>query len=187
MNAFKDAKVRNILFNILDTVLTNYVISIKTTKETWDKLRVHCERTKHVKKNLRSLLIQQYEYFEANPGETLTKTYDRFTQLLNKMAMYGKSYDNEDVNTKFMRALSEEWDEKSIAIREANELDEITLKAVYRKLRACDLEKKQRKTRKEGRTKGIALSIQTDKENYHEEHSGEILKKNLNKKKGKAI
>ena len=31
-NAFKDAKVRNILFNSLDTILTNYVISSTTTK-----------------------------------------------------------------------------------------------------------------------------------------------------------
>ena len=99
-----------------------------------------------------------------------------------------KSYDNEDVNTKFMRALYEEWDKKSTAIREKNDLDEITLEAVYGKLSTYDLEKQQRKTRKEGRTKSIALSlIQTDKEKYQEEQSGEILKQNLSKKKEKAI
>ena len=86
-NSFKDVKVRNILFNSLDTVLTNYVFSCKTSKEMWDKLRVHCEGMKHVKKNLISLLIQQYEYFEANTGETLIETYDMFTQLLNEMAI----------------------------------------------------------------------------------------------------
>ena len=32
-NVLKDAKVRNILFNSLDTVLTNYVLSCKNTKD----------------------------------------------------------------------------------------------------------------------------------------------------------
>ena len=48
----KDAKVKDILFNSLDTVLTNYVISCKTAQEMWETLKVHCEGTKHVKKNL---------------------------------------------------------------------------------------------------------------------------------------
>ena len=65
----KDAKVKDILFNSLDNVLTNYVISCQTAQEMWETLRVHCEGTKHVKKNLKSLLIQQYEYFEANSGQ----------------------------------------------------------------------------------------------------------------------
>ena len=70
-NTLQDAKVRNILFNSLDIVLTNYVISCSTSKEMWEKLRVHSEGTKHVKKNLRSLLIQQYEYFKANSDRNL--------------------------------------------------------------------------------------------------------------------
>ena len=140
-NVLKDAKVRNILFNSLDDVLTNYVLSCKTASEIWNRLQVHCEGTKPVKKNMKSLLIQEYEYFEARSGETLTETYDRFTKLLNDMAMHDKYYDNEDVNTKFIRALREMYDEKSTSIREANDLDEITLEAVYGKLRAYELEK----------------------------------------------
>lgn len=50
----------------------------------------HCEGTKDVKKNLRSLLIQEYEYFEANFGESLTDLYDRFTKLLNEMDVLDK-------------------------------------------------------------------------------------------------
>ena len=36
----KDAKVRNILHNSLDTVLSNRVIALKTAKEIWDTLEV---------------------------------------------------------------------------------------------------------------------------------------------------
>ena len=49
-NVLKDAKVINILFNSLDYVLTNYVLSCKTAIEVWNRLQVHCEGTKPVKK-----------------------------------------------------------------------------------------------------------------------------------------
>ena len=78
---------------------------------------MHCEGTKAVKKNMKSVLIQEYEYFEARSGEALTETYDRFTKLLNEMAMHDKYYDNEDVNTKFIRSLHEMYDEKTTIIR----------------------------------------------------------------------
>ena len=99
-NILKDAKVINILFNSLDSNLTNYVLSCKTAMEVWNRFQVHYEGTKHVKKNMKSLLIQKYEYFETRFGETLTETYDRFTKLLNDMAMHDRYYDNEDVNWK---------------------------------------------------------------------------------------
>ena len=184
-NVLKDANVINILFNSLDYVLTNYVLSCKTAIELWNRLQVHCEGTKPVKKNMKSLLIQEYEYFEARSGETLTDTYDRFTKLMNDMAMHDKYCDNEDVNTKFIRSLPEMYDEKSTAIREANDLDEITLEAVYGKLRAYDLEKQQRKGRGEGISKSIALMIQYGKEKLIKDQSGANEKKDSCRKKDK--
>ena len=120
---------------------------------------MHCEGTKPVKKNINSLLIHEYEYFEPRSGETLTDTYGRFTELLNDMAMHDKYYDNEDVNKKFIRSLPEMYDKKNTSIGEVNDLDEITMEAVYGKLRAYELEKQQGKGKGEGKTKFFALMI----------------------------
>ena len=57
------------------------------------------------------------------------------------MAMHDKYYNNEDVNTKFIRSLPEMYDEKTTTNREANDLDEITLEPLYGKMRAYKLEK----------------------------------------------
>lgn len=65
--------------------------------------------------------------------------------------------DNEVVITKFFRALLEEWDNKITTIRESRGLDEIPLEAVYCRLNAYDLEKQQRKTRKDGKIKLLHL------------------------------
>ena len=49
-DVLKDAKVKNILHNSLDEVLSNRVITCKTAKEIWDALEVQCQGTKAIKK-----------------------------------------------------------------------------------------------------------------------------------------
>ena len=82
---------------------------VRTAKKIWDALEVQCQGTKAIKKNRRALLIQEYEQFEAKADESLTEVYDRFLSLLNELSLVGKVYDNEDSNTKFLRALTEDW------------------------------------------------------------------------------
>ena len=50
----KDAKVKNILHNSLDNVMSNRVIACKFTKEIWIALKVQCQGTKEIKKNKKS-------------------------------------------------------------------------------------------------------------------------------------
>ena len=68
----KDAKVRNLLHNGRDPVMSNRVIACKTAKQIWDTLEIQCSGTESIKKNRRSILIQEYEFFEAKAGESLT-------------------------------------------------------------------------------------------------------------------
>ena len=97
------------------------------------------------------------------------------------MAMHDKYYDNEDVNTKFIRSLPEMYDEETTTIREANDLDEITLEDVYGKLRAYELEWQQRKGRSEGKTKFIDLIFQDEKEKSVKDHFGALKRKEKKK------
>ena len=69
----KDAKVRNILHNSLNSVMSNRFIAYKTAKEIWDALETQCQGTMAIKKNKRDVLIQEYEHFEAKPDESLTE------------------------------------------------------------------------------------------------------------------
>ena len=158
-DVLKDAKVKNILHNSLDEVLSNRVITCKTTKEIWDALEVQCQGTKAIKKNRRALLIQEYEQFEAKADESLTEVYDRFLSLLNELSLVGKVYDYEDSNTKFLRALSEDWDTQTSIIRHQYDLNEISLDEIYGMLKTHDMELQQRKNRKSNRNKGVALKI----------------------------
>ena len=158
-DVLKDAKVKNILHNSLDAVLSNRVITCKTAKEIWDALEVQCQGTKAIKKNRRALLIQEYEQFEAKTDESLTEVYDRFLSLLNELSLVGKVYDFEDSNTKFLRALSEDWDTQTSIIRHQYDLNEISLDEIYGMLKTHDMELQQRKSRKSNKNKGVALKV----------------------------
>ena len=105
------------------------------------------------------MLIQEYEQFEAKADESLTEVYDRFLSLLNELSLVGKVYDNEDSNTKFLRALTEDWGTQTSIIRHQYELNEISLDEIYGMLKTHDMELQQRKNRKGNRSKGVALKV----------------------------
>ena len=155
----KDAKVKNILRDNPDPVLSNRVITCKTAKEIWDALEVQCQGTKAIKKNIRDLLIQEYEQFEAKTDESLTEVYDRFLSLLNELSLVGKIYDFEDSNIKFLRALPEDWDTQTSIIRHQYDMNEISLDEIYGILKTHDMELQQRKSMKSNKNKGVALKV----------------------------
>ena len=105
------------------------------------------------------MLIQEYEQFEAKADESLTEVYDKFLSLLNELSLVGKVYDSEDSNTKFLRALTEDWDTQTSILRHHYDLNEISLDEVYRMLKTHDMELQQRKYRKSNRNKGVALKV----------------------------
>ena len=72
----KDVKVKTIVHNSLDHVMSNRVIACRTAKEIWDTVEVQCQGTKEIKKNRRAILIQEYDFFEAKSDESLTDVYD---------------------------------------------------------------------------------------------------------------
>ncbi|KAK1371594.1 hypothetical protein POM88_037686 [Heracleum sosnowskyi] len=153
-------KIKNILHSSLDAVMSNRVIACKSSKEIWDTLETQCQGSASVKKNRRALLIQEYEQFDARPDESLTDLYDRFLTLLNSLSLVDKEYETEDSNTKFLRALPEEWDTQTSIIRHQYDLNTVSLDEVYGMLRTHDLVVQQRKNKKSSKARSIALKAE---------------------------
>ena len=135
-----DGKARSILIMSLPDDIYHSVINCSSAKEMWDTLIILFEGTYEVKRNRRSLLIQQYEMFTSKAGESINETYDRFNCLINDLKSHGTEYDNEDVLIKFLRSLPSEWDGITIAIRQARNLQAMTLAGLYGNLLTHDLE-----------------------------------------------
>nr|GEX58960.1 reverse transcriptase domain-containing protein [Tanacetum cinerariifolium]GEY20560.1 reverse transcriptase domain-containing protein [Tanacetum cinerariifolium] len=61
------------------------------------------------KKTQRNLLKHQYKNFTASSSEVLDQTFDRLQKLISQLKIHGESISQEDVNQKFLRSLSPEW------------------------------------------------------------------------------
>ncbi|GKB27219.1 ribonuclease H-like domain-containing protein [Tanacetum coccineum] len=66
------------------------------------------------KKTQRNLLKQQYENFTASSLEVLDQTFDRLQKLISQLEIHGESISQEDMNQKFLRSLSPEWNTHTI-------------------------------------------------------------------------
>nr|GEV13912.1 reverse transcriptase domain-containing protein [Tanacetum cinerariifolium] len=66
------------------------------------------------KKTQRNLLKQQYENFTAFGSKVLDQTFDMLQKLISQLEMHGESISQEDVNQKFLRSLSPEWNPHTI-------------------------------------------------------------------------
>ncbi|XP_074351439.1 uncharacterized protein LOC141690547 [Apium graveolens] len=104
----KDAKIRNIMHNSLDNVMSKRMIACKTAKEIWNALETECQGKMAINKNRRVVFMQEYEQFDAKADELISDIYDRFLTLLNDLSLVGKEYGMEDSNNKFLRALPED-------------------------------------------------------------------------------
>ena len=60
----KNANLRHLLHSAIDNVMSNRVIGCKTAKEIWDALETRCQGTDAIKKNMRTILTQEYEHFD---------------------------------------------------------------------------------------------------------------------------
>ncbi|KAL8088815.1 hypothetical protein AgCh_038556 [Apium graveolens] len=158
----KDAKVRHLLHSAIDNVMSNRVINCKTAKEIWDALETRCQGTDTIKKNMKTILTQEYEHFDSKANESLTDLYDRFVKLLNDLSLVNKEYDLEDSNLKFLLALPECWDLKATTIRDNYSLDETTLYEIYGMLKSHELEMEQRSKRKGGKEENSESLPETD-------------------------
>ncbi|KAL8097853.1 hypothetical protein AgCh_030822 [Apium graveolens] len=158
----KDAKVRHLLHSAIDNVMSNMVINCKTAKEIWDALETRCQGTDSIKKNMRTILTQEYEHFDSKPDEPLTGLYDRFVKLLNDLSLVNKEYDLEDTNLKFLLALPENWDLKATTKRDNYALDETTLDEIYGMLKTHELEMDQRSKRHGRKSRTVALKTEEE-------------------------
>ncbi|GKC88670.1 hypothetical protein Tco_1149319 [Tanacetum coccineum] len=79
------------------------------------------------KKTQRNNLKQQYENFTASSPKVLDQTFDRLQKLINQLEIHGESISQEDVNKKFLRSLSPEWNTDTIVWRNKPEIDTLSL------------------------------------------------------------
>ncbi|KAL8093464.1 hypothetical protein AgCh_035369 [Apium graveolens] len=160
----KDKKAMNILFNGLDQDMFDNVINSQTAKEIWDTVQLICEGTEQVRENKMQLLIQQYEYFHFEEGESLNDTFNRFQKLLNGLKLYDRVYQIKDSNIKFLRSLPKEWKPMTVSLRNSQDYKDFTLERLYGILKTYELEMEKDELLEKGKRKGGSVALIADNE-----------------------
>ena len=186
-----DVKARNIIASAL-TVDEFYRVSVcKTAQEMWEVLRVTHEGTYDVKRARKNTLIQEYEMFRMKQGETISDVQKRFTNIVNHLIGLGKSFDNDELNIKILKSLDRSWQPKVTAISESQNLNTMTMAALFGKLREHELdlgrldeEEAMAKTKK----KSLALKFEVERsknkiedEDSEDEENLRLMIKRLNR------
>ncbi|GKA04588.1 ribonuclease H-like domain-containing protein [Tanacetum coccineum] len=116
--------------------------SIKDAKSLLQAIEKRFGGNAATKKTQRNLLKQQYENFTASSSEVLDQTFDRLQKLISQLEIHGESISQEDVNKKFLRSLSPEWNTHAVVWRNKSELETMSMDDLYNNLKVYEPEVK---------------------------------------------
>jgi len=97
-------------------------------------------RVSQCKNARKHALIQEYELFKMQKGESIAEVQKRFTHIVNHLMGLGKEFDKEELNIKVLKCLDRNWQPKVTAISESKHLSIITIVALFGKLREHEIE-----------------------------------------------
>nr|GEY05618.1 putative reverse transcriptase, RNA-dependent DNA polymerase [Tanacetum cinerariifolium] len=86
-----------LMLAILDEHLLKFH-ACKDAKSLWEAIKNRFGGNKESKKMQKTILKQNYEYFDASSQVGLDKTYDRFQKLISQLKIYGEVISQEDAN-----------------------------------------------------------------------------------------
>jgi len=130
-----DFKARNILISSLGVNEYNSVSHCKTAKDLWDALETFNKGTNDVKKSKVNTLVQQYELFRMEDGETISSMQMRFIHIVNKLQGLGKKNSNQDCTNKILRCMTREWQPKVTTIKESQNLNVLSMITLFGNLK----------------------------------------------------
>ena len=136
-----DLKARNILISFLGVNEYHSVCHCRTAKHMWDSLETFHEGTNDVKQSKINTIVQQYDHFYMEDGETVSSMQMRFTHIVNKL---------QNLGNKILRCMTKEWQPKVTAIKESQNLNVLSMITLFRKLKEHEHEITRFKSSEEG-------------------------------------
>ena len=125
----------------------------------WDVLEVTHEGTSDVKRARKHALIQEYELFRMQAGESIAEVQKRFTHIVNNLIGLGKTVDKEQLNIKVLKCLDRSWQPKVTAISETRDLTTLSTAALFGKLKEHEIEMNWLKVQENGERKARSIAL----------------------------
>nr|GEZ08635.1 hypothetical protein [Tanacetum cinerariifolium] len=88
------------------------------------------------------MLKQEFLEFSVSEEEGLHKGYDRFQKILSQLNQMQAKPDNNDVNMKFLRALTPSWSQVALTLKTRGGLKYLSFDDLYNRLRSLKIDVK---------------------------------------------
>ncbi|XP_068461686.1 uncharacterized protein [Phaseolus vulgaris] len=189
----KKAKLDWIAKNIMTSALSCddffRVSQCTSAKEMWDILEVTDEGTNNVKRARKHALIQEYELFRMQKGETISYAHKRFFHIVNHLMSLGKNSYKEGLNIKILKCLDRSWQRKVTTISKSKDLTSMITTSSFGKLREHELETNRLVVQEseDKHNKGISLKASNQKRQQDSSDSDEDTMRLLSRKFSKFL
>lgn len=97
-----------------------------------------------------------------NPNESISDMYRRFQDIVHSLISLGKNFSEEDQVRKKLNSFTAEWDQKTLAIEEANDINTLKIEELIENLMSIEVQMKGRRESKASEKKSIAFNAITD-------------------------
>nr|GEU70365.1 putative ribonuclease H-like domain-containing protein [Tanacetum cinerariifolium] len=126
-----DVKTRSMLLMTLPNEHMMTFNQYKDAKSLFAAIEIRFGGNEATKKTQKTLLKQMYENFSALSTESLNSIFNRLQKIISQLAVLGKFISQEDLNLKFLRSLSSEWNAQVMVWRNKHDLDTISIDDLY--------------------------------------------------------
>ncbi|XP_074342215.1 uncharacterized protein LOC141679680 [Apium graveolens] len=140
-----DAKVQHLLMESMVDDMSRQIVMYENAKHMWQTIELLMEGTEDVRENRLDILTTQYEEIKSLPGKNITSVFERLNKLINELSIYGKRYEQKEINRKFMLTLPTHLISKGDSVRERLDFKTMSLDKLYGKMKTHEMELEQKK------------------------------------------
>ena len=146
----------------------------KSAYEIWKTLQVTHEGTSKVKQTKISILTNQFQLFKMNPNESISDIYSKLQDIVHSLISLGKDFFEDDEVRKILNSLTPEWDQKTLAIEEANDISVMKIEKLIGNLMSFEVQMPGRRESKVSEKKSIAFNAITEGSDSNSDDDEEI-------------
>lgn len=150
-----NSRIMNILYCGLNEGEYNRVRGCESAYDIWHTLAMHHEGSTRLKETRINLLMHKYELFRMQSGENISEMHTRFTEIINSLKALGKDFSKGEMTRKILRSLTEDWEEKTTAIEEAQDLTKLSVEELMGSLMTYEIQMKDRKEKRVKKSLGL--------------------------------
>ncbi|XP_052203724.1 uncharacterized protein LOC127808967 [Diospyros lotus] len=130
----KQPKALTCIHSALSDVIFTRIMTCESPKEAWEKLRSEFEGSDRVRAVKLLTLKREFEMLRMKEGETVKDYSAKLMELVNKIRLFGETYEDSKVVEKILISLPARFESKISAIEESCDLKTLTIAELISKL-----------------------------------------------------